>query len=523
MDSVSDTVRLVADGPPHTRGTPRRRLVCALAVVFAVALVLGVVLVAVFVSRSQSTLYASKDVVFENVDGYTLDDSGFVMTFASFAVRDGRFVAVSKERSLSAAFPSFQVVDMRNRTVLPGLIDAHAHLFSLGEQRLRPNINDVSEMVAIRRVLEDWIAAMQGIREGDWVLGGRWSFDVGVPTSGDLDASPVLRRYRIALRRIDGHALWCNSLAMPTVIPPQDPEGGRIVRFPNGSATGVFVDTAQLLVKTPEPPLNDSERALAIALKECVSLGLTGVHTAGEPERLLRVLENALDAGTLSMRVYAMLTGEEESVAPREFCGSAYTDRGGYGRMAMRAVKLYADGSLGARGAWMLAPYSDAPNVTGLPKQSPEQLAEQVRFWANCGFQIATHAIGDKGNRVTLNAYAEWLQTTTSPNHVDARLRIEHAQIVSPEDFARFPDLGVIASMQPIHALSDMSFAEQRVGPERILGAYAWETFRRVGVSLVLLHVVSGVFLTPLLRRGWRLEVIFLWKIRVRGEELLQP
>lgn len=425
--------------------------------------------------------YKSVALRFVNADGVSLDSNGNVVRFAEFVVRDGRFVAVGAAGSGNTSI-SLPVVDLGGRTVLPGFIDGHAHLFALGEEALRAEISGLQDLAAVRAAVEAWIERRR-VPPGAWVRGGRWSFDVGVPRMRDLDVSPILRLYRIALRRIDGHALWCNALALSAAtLPATNPPGGEIVREANGAPTGVLVDTAQLLVPVPEATTEESEEALNVALRACAKFGITSVHSAGEPPRLVAVLERALALGRLSLRVYAMLMGEGETLPPREWCGSAFRDRGGFGRLSLRAVKLFADGSLGARGAWLLAPYSDAPNVTGLPKQPEGQLAEQTRAWAECGYQICTHAIGDAGVRATLDAYAAWLNGTTT----DARFRVEHAQIVNGTDFDRFRRLKVLASMQPLHALSDAAFAEERVGPTRMLGAYAWRSMREAGVPLVL-------------------------------------
>jgi predicted amidohydrolase YtcJ len=447
------------------------------------AVVLAAVVVAVLASRSSNVcgLYPSRSVLFVNADAFSFSGTmANVSTrqFSSFAVANGRFVPVREA-------VSFEVIDLEGATVLPGLIDAHAHLFALGESRLRPDITDLLTVEEIRTALESWIAT-NNVAPGSWLLGGRWHFGPNnFPTLWDLDASPLLKQYRIWLRRIDGHASWANGLTLQAVgvLPAQDPEGGLIVRFPNGSATGVFVDTAQLIVEAvmPKEAVDQSEKALEIALKECVEHGLTSVHTAGEPVRLIEVLKRFHDRGDLSVRVYAMLTGEGETFPPREECLSGFRDRLGCGRLTVRAVKFYADGSLGARGAAMLQPYTDDPGNYGLLKQTQTDLNEDVRFWGDCGFQLCTHAIGDAGVRVTLNAYEAWLQKSKVQ---DARLRVEHAQVVNVTDFARFKTLNVAASMQPVHCISDISFSEERVGPVRIRGAYAWETFVNESVPL---------------------------------------
>jgi len=260
-----------------------------------------------------------------------------------------------------------------------------------------------------------------------------------------------------------------------------DPEGGRILRYPDGRPTGVFIDRAMALVERfiPPPSEEDLERALELAIGECLRYGITSVHDAGVDRRTIERYRRFIDEGRFPLRVYALIGGVGETL--EYFCRQGPLLGYGGNRLTVRAVKLYADGALGSRGAALLEDYSDEPGNRGLLIVSADSLARQVERVMACGFQVAIHAIGDRGNRAALDAIARAIERT---GRRDLRPRIEHAQIVALEDIPRFRQLGVIASMQPIHATSDMYWAEARVGPERIRGGYAWRRFLDAGVVL---------------------------------------
>jgi predicted amidohydrolase YtcJ len=266
-----------------------------------------------------------------------------------------------------------------------------------------------------------------------------------------------------------------------------DPEGGRIVRLPSRSPTGVFIDNAQKLIVGAIPPSRpaDIRKAILRAIAECNRWGLTGVHDAGEDPETIGIYESLAKEGNYNLRNYVMLSdpGEPGTLAVLE---NRYLARGPQtalydGRLWIRAIKLYADGALGSRGAALLAPYSDDPTNSGLLVSRPDH----IRAWAEAGlrrgFQVNVHAIGDRGNRSVLDAFERALRVVPKADH---RFRIEHAQILSAEDIPRFARLGVIPSMQPTHQTSDMRWAEARVGPQRILGAYAWRSLLNTGVVI---------------------------------------
>lgn len=400
----------------------------------------------------------------------------------------GAILAVGEAGALHARWPDATRLDLGSATVIPGLIDAHGHVAGLGLSRMRVELEgtrDKAEVLARLRAFAD------SLQPGDWLLGRGWDQndwpEQVFPTAADLDAAFPDRP--VWLERIDGHAGWANSAALRATGQDLDaggtrgdwhPAGGRIVRDAQGRATGVLVDGAMALVDGVLPAMDvaSAERALSSGMQEAVRHGLTGVHDAGVSLLQMQAYRNLADRGEMPLRIHAMADGDSEALAwlCRE---GAYRHAGG--RLQMRAVKLYVDGALGSRGAALLEDYSDDPGNRGLVLMSPDQLGEAVAKARDCGIQVATHAIGDRGNRLVLDAYEAALA-----GHPGLRWRIEHAQVLAPEDLPRLAGLGVIASMQPTHATSDMPWAGDRLGPDRIHGAYAWRSLRDSGARLAL-------------------------------------
>ena len=400
----------------------------------------------------------------------------------------GAILAVGDAGALHARWPDATRLDLGSATVIPGLIDAHGHVAGLGLSRMRVELEgtrDKAEVLARLRAFSD------SLQPGDWLLGRGWDQndwpEQVFPTAADLDAAFPDRP--VWLERIDGHAGWANSAALRATGQDLDaggtrgdwhPAGGRIVRDAQGRATGVLVDGAMALVDGVLPAMDvaSAERALSSGMQEAVRHGLTGVHDAGVSLLQMQAYRNLADRGEMPLRIHAMADGDSEALAwlCRE---GAYRHAGG--RLQMRAVKLYVDGALGSRGAALLEDYSDDPGNRGLVLMSPDQLGEAVAKARDCGIQVATHAIGDRGNRLVLDAYEAALA-----GHPGLRWRIEHAQVLAPEDLPRLAGLGVIASMQPTHATSDMPWARERLGPDRIHGAYAWRSLRDSGARLAL-------------------------------------
>ncbi|MFO1496099.1 MAG: amidohydrolase [Lysobacterales bacterium] len=399
---------------------------------------------------------------------------------------DGRVVATGDARSVRMRLQQRgRAVEetVLDGTVIPGLIDAHGHLLGLGFALLQADLvgtHDSDEVLARLRSKaadlgpEDWLQG-RGWDQNDWP-------DQAFPTRAVLDR--IYPERPVFLERVDGHAAWVNSAALRlaglTAATP-DPQGGRILRDAEGEPTGVLIDNAVELVAAVIPPPTRAlkRRAMRLAVVEAARAGLTGVHDAGVSLDDLAILTELADEGQLPIRVYAMADGDRAALA-RLCRDGVYVHPSG--RLQMRAAKFYADGALGSRGAALLAPYADDAGNRGLMIQPAAELAASIRKAADCGVQPAVHAIGDRANRVALDAYA-----SLSPGQREAlRPRIEHAQVVALEDIPRFAELGVIASMQPTHATSDMPWAQARIGAERLRGAYAWQRFRAAGAAIAL-------------------------------------
>ena len=428
------------------------------------------------------------DMVLLNGNIYTVDSAR--PTASAMAVRAGRILFVGSDgEARKLAKGSTKLVDLRGATVVPGIIDAHAHLLGLGNTLRRVNLaGSVSYDEVIARV-KAWA---KDVTPGEWILGRGWDqtrwpgreFPTHEALSRAFPNNPVV------LDRIDGHAILANAKAMElagVTAASTDPAGGRIMRLASGAPSGVFVDNAEGLIGRAIPPSTraDARKAILAAIAEANRWGLTGVHDAGANAETIGIYEELAKAGSYNLRNYVMLSdpGGPDSPAARR---NPYLGRGPQsalydGRLWIRAIKLYADGALGSRGAALLAPYSDEPANSGLLVSTPEH----IRAWAEAalrgGFQVNVHAIGDRGNRIALDAVEAALGVVPKADH---RFRIEHAQVISLDDIPRFARLGVIPSMQATHQTSDMRWAEARVGPQRIRGAYAWRSLLNTGVVI---------------------------------------
>lgn len=398
----------------------------------------------------------------------------------------GKILAVGGRDEVLRRYPDARRLDLGAATVVPGLIDAHAHVFELGVNQLQADLTGArSKAEAVQR-LRDYARTLPA---GQWLIGHGWDqndwADARFPDAADLDAAFPDRP--VWLLRVDGHAGWANSAAMRAagreLGGEWQPDGGRIVRGGDGRATGVFIDDAMILIEHARPPLQAAavEQALSLGMQAAARHGLTGVHDAGVDLNTLRAYRRLADRGQLPLRITAFAAGDGDAL--ESLCRDGLYQHPS-GRLKMRMVKLYADGALGSRGAALLQDYSDDHGNRGLLRMSPEAMAKAIAKAKRCGVQVATHAIGDRGNREVLDLYAKALGADAAKT--DHRWRIEHAQILAPQDLPRLAALHVIASMQPTHATSDMPWAEQRLGPQRIDGAYAWRRLRDSGARLAL-------------------------------------
>ena len=412
---------------------------------------------------------ADADTLLHNVNGYTATAQG-LQRFSTMVIGDdGRIEAVGDEGLLRGRDPA-GVIDAGGRTVLPGLIDAHAHVAGLGFAKSALDLVGARSLAATTQRIADYAERHPHVR---WIQGRGWNQVLwpvrAFPRAADIDA--VVSDRPVWLRRIDGHAGWANSAALRIAgidDGTPDPIGGKIVRDQRGHATGILVDKAMHLVDQhiPEPDKADYRRAVKLAIDGLVAEGLTSVHDAGIDLTNVEVYLSMAEMDELDMRIYAMLGGAGDVL---DAVGKPMRGQGN-DRLEIGAVKIYADGALGSRGAALLEPYSDDAENRGLPFWTQDQLNALVSRANKLGFQVGIHAIGDRGNRMALDAFAYAQDNKLSP----LRNRIEHAQIIALDDIPRFAELGVIASMQPTHATSDMNMAEDRVGPERIRGGYAW-------------------------------------------------
>ncbi len=422
---------------------------------------------------------AAAETVWHDIRGYT-PSAGGIVEFAAMVVDDRGRIVETGDAGLPDRYPEATRIDGGGRTVLPGLIDAHAHVLSFGLLRSRLNLAGVRSVDAAVASVAAYAGAHPRAR---WILGRGWNQVLwpvrAFPRAADIDA--VVSDRPVWLRRIDGHTGWANSAAMQLagiVNDTPDPVGGKIVRDANGQATGIFVDKAMGLIEAhvPRPDKAEMRRAITAACDALLAEGITGVHDAGIGLTNAEVYLSMVDDGALHLRIYAMTAGAGDVL---DAIAEPIHGRGD-DRLSIAAVKLYTDGALGSRGAAMIEPYTDDPENRGLPFWTQAQLEEMVARANAMGFQVGIHAIGDLGNRMSLDAFARVQGGKPSP----LRNRIEHAQIVALEDIARFAELGVIASVQATHATSDKNMAEDRVGPDRILGGYAWRRLLDAGAVL---------------------------------------
>lgn len=423
---------------------------------------------------------AFADGLIENVNGITLDKDGKVVRFTGLLIgRDGKVSQLLTPRDKAPKQLDFRH-DGKGLTMLPGLIDAHGHVIGLGFAALTLDLSGTNSLEEAQAAIRGYAAKYPDRR---WIIGRGWNqekWGLGrFPTAADLDVAVADRP--VWLERVDGHAGWANSRALEIAgitAATKSPAGGRI-EMVDGKPSGIFVDMASELVAkhVPAPRPVERDLALAEAQQALLKVGVTAVADMGTTVADWQSYRRAGDEGWLSVRIFGYAAGIDNMVAiagPRP-TPWLYDDK-----LRLGGVKLYLDGALGSRGAWLKKPYADAPGQTGLPLLVPAELRNMMVRASMDGFQTAVHAIGDAANAEAIGAVEDLAPTYTG----DRRWRIEHAQIVDPADLPRLAKNGIIASMQPVHQISDRLMAEARLGPDRLAGAYAWNSILKAGGKL---------------------------------------
>lgn len=414
------------------------------------------------------------DLVVENASIHTVDPKNPRAT--SLAVKNGKFLAVGKDVARHIG-PATRRLNAQGATIIPGLIDSHVHMRGLGQML---NSFDFRHTKSPQEIAAQVAAKAKTLPKGTWITGRNWdqaNWGDRMPTAADLDA--LVPDHPVYLSRVDGHAAWVNRQALNLAgltAQTKDPKGGQILRDAGGAPTGVLVDRAMRIVSAKIPPATDAdvEAALERAGRECARLGLTSVHDAGVARQDLDAYRRLYAAGKMPVRVYAMVGGDGALWDDYLARGPEISDD-----LTVRCIKLMADGAMGSRGAAFWQPYSDDKSNSGLLMMLKEDIVRVAGEAAAKGFQVATHAIGDRANSFVLEAYATALKGKNGK-----RFRVEHAQVIRLPDFQTFSDLDVIASIQSTHATSDMRWAKDRLGPDRLMGAWAPQRFLKAGARI---------------------------------------
>jgi len=404
---------------------------------------------------------------------------GEVNIFTTLVIKDGKVVKTGPD-SLKNSFPGATLIDAKGKTLLPGLIDAHGHVIGLGNNLSQLDVRGAKSVDEVTTKLKEFAKGKEG-----WIIGRGWNQELWsntrFPTAADLDK--VVNDRPVILSRVDGHAIWVNSKALELANINADtsaPAGGEIIKDEFGKPTGIFIDKAETLVTQhmPATSAQSVSNALDAAGKHLLSLGITSTHDAGIDKTTWQVYKQRAELGTLPLRIVAMLSAASPDLSAMLKAGR-YQDAQDF--LSIRSVKIYADGALGSRGAALIEEYADRANHFGLMLETQQKLEELFTLTFKNGFSANTHAIGDRANKIVLDAYQNVFKQTGG---ILLRNRMEHAQIVSPEDIPRFKTLKIIPSMQPVHATSDMHMAEQRLTDKQLQGAYAWQTFLDQGSTI---------------------------------------
>lgn len=416
--------------------------------------------------------------IIDNVNGYTIVEDELVQ-FTTLVIADGKVLHIGGSE-LVEEYGSAEIIDGDGRTLLPGLIDAHGHVMNLGRQQIQVDLTGIPTLEETLDKVKEYAEANPDL---EWIQGRGWNQtrwpENEFPTAQDLDE--IVSDRPVWLSRVDGHAAWANTKAMQLANisnDTPDPQGGKVIRGRRGEATGIFVDAAEEYINSIIPSSTDVENEIFLekSLEVMRSMGITSVHDAGVGVETWNLFKSFADNDRLTTRIYAMISGAgpQFDILSKNGPINSYADD----LLSLRSVKLYSDGALGSRGAAMLADFTDDPGNQGLLFFDQKDMDSLVYKTVSKGYQTNVHAIGDRGNRVVLNSFES---ARNKLGEKGLRHRIEHSQIVALEDIPRFKELDIIASMQPTHATSDMNMAEDRVGPQRIRGGYAWKRFLEQG------------------------------------------
>lgn len=428
---------------------------------------------------------STADLVLKNGLVYTMDADR--PKAQAVAVIGNRIAVVGVDADVAPFVgPDTRVIDLEGQTMVPGLKESHGHLMGIGIARMTVDLVGIS---GYDELIERVLAAADGKEEGEWITGRGWHEEKWTDRSS-LTVRGFMTHHRLSeavpdipvfVRRADGHAAFANAKAMELMgidRDTQSPEGGDVIKDADGNPTGILVDKAMGLVSVPGLTENQRRQALELGIQECLANGITMFDDAGVGEDGIDLYKEYADAGKLDMRVYVMASNLHTMVALQK----PWSHPDGF--LTVRAVKLYGDGALGSRGAWLLEPYEDDPGNSGFPTTPPEMIYDAARYGLEHGWQVCTHAIGDRGNRMMLDMYEKAMEEF--PHVKDHRFRDEHTQILDEADIPRFAQLGVIASMQGIHATSDLPWAPDRLGNARTAeGGYVWQKLLQHGVKII--------------------------------------
>lgn len=467
-----------------THNKLKKRKVLVFNIVFIIS-----ILVLVGCSKNKRTA----DLVLTNGNIITVDKQNTIVE--AIAISGDTIIAVGSTKQLTELVGAeTKVINLKGKTVIPGFIDSHAHLIGTGKAQINLNLRDAKNWDEVLYLVAK---AAENKRRGEWIIGRGWHQEKWNPSPiENVNGYPLHHKLSAAtpdnpvmLSHASGHAIYANAKAMElanVTADTKDPRGGEIIRDEDGNPIGVFTEEAEKLIyikytqfvqnKSYAERVNDKKHAITLAMDECLSKGITSFHDAGATFEDIRVIREMADSNQLKIRLYEMLLEDYKSLKDsiRVYQTVGYANN----HLTVQSIKLYMDGALGSRGAWLLSPYSDDPEHSGLNVTPISELKNIAKLAAENDFQICTHAIGDKGNRIALDIYEDVFSSHTERDNY--RWRIEHAQHLSKNDIPRFAHLGVIASMQSIHCTSDAPFVEKRLGKGRAkIGAYVWQSLMK--------------------------------------------